>query len=183
MKNTSIFALMESVTRNTIANITYISEGGIPQYVLGKGNKVTKVCCMDCQLGFSYENAVNSRLVKQGSEATFVAEPLKWGKWVDGFENKVIEHKGNLYLRYYEMRNADYDCVWLVNGSVASAEHFRKIMDYLSSKKKGSNRQTEVGLIENQVEPRAVKVDNIIRLAVNGVEWSATSEVVATTTR
>jgi hypothetical protein len=183
MQNTSIFALMESVTRNTIANITYISEGGIPQYVLGKGNKVTKVCRMDCQLGFSYQNAVNSRLDKQGSEATFVAEPLKWGAWVNGFENKVIEHKGSLYLRYYHMRNADVTSVWLVNGAVASAEQFRKIMDYLSSKKKSSDRQAEVGLVENQVEPRAVKVENIIRLAVNGVEWSATSEVVATASR
>lgn len=183
MQNTSIFALMQSVTRNTIANITYISEGGIPQYVLGKGNKVAKVCRMDCQLGFSYENAVNSRLDKQGNEATFVAEPLKWGKWVDGFENKVIEHKGSLYLRYYHMRNADVTSVWLVNGCPATAEQFRKIMDYLSSKKKGSDRQAEVGLVENQVEPRAVKVENIIRLAVNGVEWSATSEVVATASR
>lgn len=183
MQNTSILALMESVTRNTIANITYISDGGIPQFVLGKGNTVIKVCRMDCQLGYSYENAVNSRLHKQGDEATFVAEPLKWGKWVDGFENKVIEHKGSLYLRYYHMRNADITSVWLVNGAVANAEQFRRIMDYLSSKKKGSDRQAEVGLVENQVQPRAVKVENIIRLAVNGVEWSATSEVVATASR
>lgn len=181
MKN--FFSLMQSINRNTIANITYISEGGIPQYVLGKGNKVTKVCRMDCQVGFSYEGAVNSRLDKQGSEAIFVAEPLKWGKWVDNFENKVIEHKGCYYMRYYHMRNADVQCVWLVNGVVANAEQFRKIMDYLSSKKKSSDRQAEVGLIENQVEPRAVKVENIIRLAVNGVEWSATSEVVATASR
>ena len=183
MQNTSIFALMQSVTRNTIANITYVSDGGIPQYVLGKGNKVAKVCRMDCQLGFSYENAVTSRLNKQGSEATFVADPLKWGKWVEGFENKVIEQKGSYYLRYYHMRNADITSVWLVNGAGATAEQFQAIMDYLSSKKKSSDRQTEVGLIDNQVEPRAVKVENIIRLAVNGVEWSATSEAVATTSR
>lgn len=173
----TIFSLMSAIERNTIANITYISEGGIPQYVLGKGNKVTKVCRMDVQLGFSYENAVNNRLEKQGNERCFVAEPLKWGQWVEGFENKVIEHKGAYYLRYYHMRNADCASVWLVNGAVATAEQFRKIMDYLTSKKKSSDRQTEVGLIENQVEPRAVKVENIIRLAVNGVEWSATEVV------
>lgn len=181
MKN--FFSLMGAIERNTIANITYISEGGIPQYVLGKGNKVTKVCRMDVQLGFSYENAVNNRLEKQGDERCFEAEPLKWGTWVKGFENKVIEHKGAYYLRYYHMRNADVQCVWMVNGVVANAEQFRKIMDYLSSHKKSNDRQTEVGLVENQVTPRAVKASGIIRLAVNGVEWSATSEVVATTTR
>jgi hypothetical protein len=183
MQNNSIFALMESVTRNTIANIIYVSDGDIPQYVLGKGNKVTKVCRMDCQLGFSYENAVNNRLEKQGGERVFKSQSLPWGDWVDGFENKVIEHKGSLYLRYYQMRNADITTVWLVNGSVASAEQFSKIINYLSSKKKSSDRQAEAGLVENQVVARAVKVDSIIRLAVNGVEWSAKSEAVATATR
>jgi hypothetical protein len=50
-------------------------------------------------------------------------------------------------------------------------------------KKKSSDRQAEAGLVENQVVARAVKVDSIIRLAVNGVEWSAKSEAVATATR
>jgi hypothetical protein len=177
MKN--LFSLMSAIERNTIANITYISEGGIPQYVLGKGNKVTKVCRMDVQLGFSYENAVNNRLRKQGDEATFEAEPLKWGTWVKGFENKLIEHKGEYYLRYYQMRNADVECKWMINGVVASSEQVRKIMDYLSSHKKSSDRQTEVGLVENQVTPRAVKVSGIIRLAVNGNEWSYTSKIAA----
>lgn len=175
----NLFSILGAVERNTIANITYISDGGIPQYVLGKGNKVTKVCRMDIQLGYSYENAVNNRLRKQGDEATFEAENLKWGHWVDGFENKLIEHKGEYYLRYYHMRNADMECKWMINGVVASSEQVRKIMDYLTANKQTSNRQAECGLVDNQVVPRAVKVSGIIRLAVNGNEWTYTSKIAA----
>ena len=39
------------------------------------------------------------------------------------------------------------------------------------SKKTDSNRQTEVGLVENQVKPKVVKLVNVLRLAVNGCEW------------
>jgi hypothetical protein len=58
-----------------------------------------------------------------------------------------------------------------VNGRYATAEEFQKIMDYLKSKNTDSKRQTEVGLVENQVKPKVVKLANVLRLAVNGCEW------------
>ena len=154
--------MIEAVKGCQFANITFVSDSGIPQYVLGKGNKVSCIIRTDCQLNYSYENAVNNRLAKQGDEKNFVAQSLPWGEWVEGQENKLIEHKGSLYLRYYEVANAD---------RYATAEEFQKIMDYLKSKKTDSNRQTEVGLVENQVKPKVVKLVNVLRLAVNGCEW------------
>ena len=44
-------------------------------------------------------------------------------------------------------------------------------MDYLKSKKKESKTQADAGLIENQVSPKVVKIENITRLAVNGQVW------------
>ena len=76
-----------------------------------------------------------------------------------------------MYLRYYEVANADRGRAWFVNGRYATAEEFQKIMDFLKSKKSESNRQTEIGLVENQVKPKVVKLVNVLRLAVNGCEW------------
>lgn len=169
MKN--LVSMIEVVKGCQFANITFVSDSGIPQYVLGKGNKVSCIIRTDCQLNYSYENAVNNRLAKQGDEKNFVAQSLPWGQWVEGQENKLIEHKGSLYLRYYDVANADRGRIWFVNGRYATAEEFQKIMDYLKSKKTDSNRQTEVGLVENQVKPKVVKLVNVLRLAVNGCEW------------
>lgn len=169
MKN--LVSMIEAVKGCQFANITFVSDSGIPQYVLGKGNKVSCIVRTDCQLNYSYENAVNNRLAKQGDEKNFVAQSLPWGQWVEGQENKLIEHKSSLYLRYYNVANAKSSRIWFVNGRYATAEEFQKIMNYLESKKSENNRQTEVGLVENQVKPKVVKLVNVLRMAVNGCEW------------
>lgn len=178
-----MFDAIVAVRGCQFANLVYLADGGIPQYVLGKGTKVTKLVHTDAQIGYSYENAVNNRLEKQGNERTFEAEPLPWGTWE--IANKVITHKGERYLRYYVPANADIKSVWFVDGKIATAEEFAKIMAYLTAKKKGSNRQAEVGLLDNQVVAKAIKFSNILRLAVNGTEWVRESEwqALATSTR
>lgn len=167
----NVISIIEGVKGCQFANILYVADGGIPQKVLGKGIVVTKIVHTNCQLNYSYERAVNNRLEKQGDERDFVAQSLSWGHWVEGQENKLIEHKGTLYLRYYNVANADTKSVWFVNGRIATPEEFMKIMDYLHSKNTQSKTQAEVGLVENQVKPKVVKVENILRLNVNGEEW------------
>ena len=105
MKN--LVSLISAVNGCQFAEMTFISEGGIPQYVLGKGRKVHKVVRGNYQIGYSYENAVNNRLDKIGSDVEFKAESLPWGSWIEGQENKLIENKGSLYLRYYKHTNGN----------------------------------------------------------------------------
>lgn len=175
MKN-EIVTMIECVKGCQFANITYVSDGGIPQKVLGKGFVITKLVQTDCQINYSYENAVNNRLEKQGDERNFTAQSLPWGEWVKGQENKLICHKDALYLRYYDVKNADIKSIWFVNGRIATADEFQKIFDYLQSKKKSISTQENVGLIDNQVKPKVVKVENILRLAVNGKVYEKANE-------
>lgn len=166
-----IIEIMGAMSGCQFGNITYIADGGIPKKVI-KG-EVTKVVKTPCQFNYSYENAVNNRLEKQGSDRVFTALSLPWGNWVDGFENKLIEHKGNLYLRYYEVANAKPQVTWYVDGRLADVEEVFAITEYLVGKisKSSSNRQANVGLTENQVKPKVVKMNGILRLSVNGQEW------------
>ena len=181
MKN--LFDAIVAVRGCQFANLVYLTDGGIPQYVLGKGVVVTKLVRTDIQVNFSYEKAVNNRLAKQGNERCFEAEDLKWGEWE--IPNKVITYKGARYLRYYVPANADISSVWFVNGKIATAEEFAKIMAYLQSKDKTSHKQAKAGLVDNQVVTRSIKFDSILRLTMNGEEWVRECEwqTLATSTR
>lgn len=55
------------------------------------GNGITKISDMVIRLGVSYANMKLNEGKQTGS--------LPWGKWVEGLENLVVEHKGAYYLR------------------------------------------------------------------------------------
>ena len=55
------------------------------------GNGIVKESEMVIRLGVNYQNlSMNEGRVTGG---------LKWGHWVEGLENLVLEHKGQYYLR------------------------------------------------------------------------------------
>lgn len=177
-----IIEMMDSVRGCQFANLTYVADGGIPKKVID--GVVTKMVQTDCQVNFSYEKAVNNRLAKQGDERVFKALSLPWGEWVEGAENKLITHKGNLYLRYYDVEKPRTTSVWFVDGRLATDDELTKIKAYLAEKgKTTSKRQAEVGLVEHQVSPKVVKLCNIIRLSVNNDVYVKEHSLCATTTR
>lgn len=73
------------------------------------GQEVYKTYTEYGNLNLSYENCVNAQRVREASEGDivekFVANSLKWGKWVK--ENLIIEYNDNYYLRYYSGMNAN----------------------------------------------------------------------------
>jgi hypothetical protein len=150
-----------------IATITYQTIVKLPKKY-GIDGVVTKTAKMQCQLNYDYRNAVNNRLEKQGDEREFVAQSLPWGQWVEGQVNKLIEHKGDeLYLRIYIMKNAKSEKAYFVNGVPATQEQISIIKVYESSKYRPIGTQAEVGLVENQVMPKDIKLSNILELKVD----------------
>ena len=121
--------------------------------------KVTKVTDKIVQLNYNYEKAVNNRLKKEGKEPNFTAQSLPWGEWIE--PNKIITHKGSVYLRMYDFDGGLKNRTYFVDGKVANDKQVKTIEDYEKSKNKGSN--TQQGL-KNQVTPTAVNFDNIISL-------------------
>lgn len=158
--NAQFIVLVSNVKSATFAEITYESEDKIPQKI-GLG-KVTKVCRGSVQLNYTYENAVNNRIEKEGKEANFEAESLPWGKWF--IPNLLIEHKGDFYLRYYAHKKSGFETKYFVDGRAATAAEIEVIKAYKAAKSSASKRQSDAGLDDNQVIARCVKVGNIIRL-------------------
>lgn len=130
------------------------------------------------QIGMSYENAVVNRGAKeQGVEIEFKAETLPWGQWVEGQENKLIENKGELYVRYYLLKNGVVRSMYYVGGKVATDEVAKMIETFCE--KKESKRQTDAGLTKNQVKPCNVKISNIMEISIGGVVITRENEDIA----
>ena len=126
--------------------------------------RVTKRVVAQMQFGYSYENACNNRCA---DGITFVADSLPWGAWVEGLENKVIAHKGEYYLRLYDITNKAPKVTYYVDGVIATSEQIAEFMAFVPQSKSYSEKQAEHG-IERQVTPRAIRFGNIRELTING---------------
>ena len=162
--------LLKSIKGATIVGLTTKTEvrmrkSGNPL----ASSKVEKLTSKTCQFGYSYENAVNNRLDKIGSDNEFKAKRLKYGKWL--IPNKVITHKGKFYARFYTMENAGCSTIFFVNGKVANPKEISVIEEFAYESGE-SKRQSENGLSEHQVKPMNYEFGAILSMRVNGSEYS-----------
>lgn len=122
------------------------------------------------QFGTSYEQRVNAALSDNDARPSFVAQRLPWGHWVQGAVNKVIEHRGEFYLRYYNAVQEE-EVVYTVNGRIATATECNIIVEF-SYPSGFSKRQEAAGLLrEQQVKIHAVSFSNITSLTIDGVTY------------
>lgn len=82
MTNQEILQKLGEVKKGRYINFTKIKD-------LGSG--IVKESDMVIRLGINYTNMKINENKKTGQ--------LPWGRWVEGLENLVVEHKGNYYLR------------------------------------------------------------------------------------
>lgn len=82
MTNQEILSKLGTIKKGRYIKLTKVKD-------LGDG--VTKESDMVIRLGVAFKNMKINKDRETGS--------LKWGRWVQGYENLVIEHKGNYYLR------------------------------------------------------------------------------------
>lgn len=173
----SLLNLAKSVKGSQFISLNYISEPSMNKAqkaavraMSGADDSavIEKMTSGQFQFNMVYENAVNNRGEKeQGAPIDFVAAPLSWGSWFDGLVNKVIEHKGELYLRYYGLKNGKVESVYFVGGKPATAEQVSLIKQFTERGEVKS--QASAGLTENQVIARCVKFSNIISITMNGI--------------
>ena len=129
--------------------------------------RVKKVTFTPMQFNYDYETAVNNRLEREGKERSFSADHLKWGVWVEGMRNKVITHKGGLYLRTYCVKGATPRSFYLLDGHLASAEEYEQFASFLKPESV-SAKQCEAGLDESDhVKPRTYGFGSLIAVTIN----------------
>lgn len=122
-------------------------------------------------VGADYEQAINNQLDKQGIKDSFESSNLPWGKWL--IPNKIIEHKGQLYLRTQTTPSARRKIPVKVlsyrdinSGRYVNAEDIKPF----KPAKSVSGKQEMVGLenAEEQVWIRTYKFDSINKIRYGG---------------
>lgn len=157
--NASLIDANDAIQAGSFAKIEYDGTEKLPKK-LGINGVVTKHTEGVIQLKYSYENAVNNRLEKQGDERLFEAKGLPFGEWF--IPNFLIAHKGEMYLRFYTFKGGNLETTYFVDGRKANENETALIKSYKAQRE--SNTQANAGLTENQVRPCALKCVNLISL-------------------
>lgn len=162
----SLMTMVMNLIGCVFAHITTETTVKIPKKY-GINGVVTKVVSKVVQLNYSYENAVNNRLEREGKDRDFEAQKLPWGEWF--VANKIIAHKGKFYLRYYDYNNNVLNKAYFVDGRPATADELVIIKEYEKASNKPSNTQ---GLSEeHEVKPLVVAEENIISLKCGEIDY------------
>lgn len=136
-----------------------------------KNKKVIKRTEGDFLFGGSFKEKVEEKLDQKGLiDENYEVGSLPWGKWVEGAENKVIEHKGEYYMRYYPSDNAS-SVEYFIDDAKATDEEFETIKQFLPTKKV-SQKQLDAGLeAKETVKPLVVNFSNIVSIRFNDTEY------------
>ena len=110
------------------------------------GNGIEKISDLVISLGVDYANMK----VAEGKEVG----GLPWGKWVEGLEGLVIEHKGNYYLRVASSYSNNGKSIYLLNGNEISKE---EVIAILGEKK----------VLSANPDVYNIKFENILELSIN----------------
>lgn len=111
---------------------------------LGEG--IEKISDLVIRLGVDYANMKAAEGKQVGG--------LPWGKWVEGLEGLVIEHKGNYYLRVANSYSNNGKSIYLLNGNEISEEQVIAIL----GEKKVQSLNPDV---------YNIKFENILELNIN----------------
>ena len=119
-------------------------------------------------VGVNYEASVNREAGRQGGQADFQADSLPWGQWL--VPNKVIEHKGEFYLRTQTTPGTRRNCPAKVLCYRDAAGHFlnkEKVKPFLPVARESNKQQEETG-IEKTVWVRTYKFSSIQKIRIGG---------------
>ena len=120
-------------------------------------NRLQAITCKtSLQIGNDYEKMMQNRT----GNLNFEAEPLRWGHWMDGAYKRIIEHKGNHYLRAYPSKNTLRKVIYFLDGQVVSNADLIK---YIRSQ-----------LREPKVDVNDFRYDNIVCVKSAGVTYNVT---------
>lgn len=170
-----IYKALNNIKGNTILGITYFSDvrmnkGGRACTNPLWGHKVVRVTTTEFQFGNVYENSVNNRSDKESGVRVFETEAPKGKVW-EKFPYFLKNLDGSkTYVRFYKMRNVKGSSFILVDGHLMTEDEMAIIKEYEQKKTYTSQKQSEAGLTENQVEVRDINIDNILRIVLKGDE-------------
>lgn len=132
--------------------------------------RVEKISTSNVTLGAIYENSVNRQSGREDNpkKGDFKAQSLQWGEWL--IPNKIITHKGKLYLRAQVNAHMVPDVEFEIDGKPVTGPR-KFYMESFIQTRKPSKRQTEEQGNEKEVKPFTVAFDNIETIKEGGTVY------------
>jgi len=126
-----------------------------------------KISSINVSYGANYGKAVNRQAAREDNPNPneFKPEPLPWGEWIPGLENKAISHKGERYIRFQMTENKPA-VHYVLNGEEVSVDLLRPFLP----NRKPSQRQADHGN-EKEVQVRAFKLSSIKAFTLKGENY------------
>lgn len=120
-----------------------------------------------------YEDVVNGRLARKGSEKTFKTQPMFGKHWL--YYGKVEQNnhdEDRLYIRFYTPKDNPYTYEYLVDGVPATQEQIDEFTPWISKESDDFNpKQALAGLMQGeQVCPRCPMLEHILSVRINHTE-------------
>lgn len=139
-----IIDIIDTLKKGAYCTIEYISDKSKKN-----GPSIQKHTIQTFRTGVTYANMkVN---------ANKVTGPLPWGHWVAGYENYLIEHKDNHYLRVTNSFNHTSKVQWLLNGQEVDGQEL--VNQKLISEKE----------LINSAIVKAIPISNIIKIGATAL--------------
>jgi hypothetical protein len=138
--------------------------------------QVFKQCRGVGLVGADYQASVNREGERQGVEADYKAESLPWGQW--RIPNKVIEHKGQFYLRTQSspgQRRKSPVRIVAYRNSTGQFLPSEQVKPFLPEAKE-SSKQESSGLSSGTVWVRTWGFNSIKKVRVNGQTFELVPE-------
>ncbi len=122
-------------------------------------------------VGADYQKSVEREAGRQGADASeFEAEKLPWGEWVKGLEGKVIQHKGELFLRTQSTPGQRAAIpAHLLGYFDATGKELAKesVAPFIKEAGESAKQQDEAGL-DSTIWVRTYKLSSVEQVTING---------------
>lgn len=171
-----LLAILFSAPAGSVGKCHYVRPAKIGKGAEKAGISVTKSSIFAIRLGSDYESVVNRRLKAEGKEGDFTAQTLPWGQWAKGWEGKVIQHGGGVYIRIMGVK-ATPTVQWLLNGKeceYGDVEPYllsEEKVEMMESKKKSTASHQGIDASDDAVMIKALKAECIHRISAGGQCW------------
>jgi hypothetical protein len=174
VSKTELMNVLMNIKGSTPATITAVTDVKMNK---GRGentnpylDRLFKKQVSNVFINFSYTNAVNKRLVKEGKEATFEAKERAWGDRVmnpdTGKQTPLITHNGAFYLEAGFITKNSPKVEYQLDGE--PVEDTALFENWLPK----TNTSSRQGLSdENEVVLRTFKLDSVREVKVNGTTY------------
>jgi hypothetical protein len=167
-----------SIIQRTVKGTTVVSIDAVTEPKMNKtGNpyygKVEKHCRMDGMIGFDYENSVNNQAKREGLAPDREAKPRQWG--VLTADRLFVVHNGAYYL---QMKCQSASDPIYKNRTTGEEIPVISLDRFLPAR---SSSSTQEGL-EKEIVVRDVKLCNVKKIRMFGVEYEIVPEITHTDT-